>query len=242
MTKDSIPSISSNSSNKFMPAQKISAEKLYSPLQAGNITYSVKLLHKFFIKSVFLVFLFLIMTIPCPRGAESQEKKNTEPPVKKSGKVITGMGGGYFTALGDIGDILKPNYSIKLFAYNNNISGTPLGVGIDAGYADLHDTDNSGGIKYIPVIGYVTLTIPIKNILDIQFKTGLGITTLLAKIDNGISTSRKTSTDFSCSAGGGIMRTIYRHYVIGIDGQFYYLFEKKSSTAAATYFYAGYKF
>ncbi len=166
------------------------------------------------------------------------KKKIAEP----SGGLITGLSGGYLSALGDMGTILKPSWYVKAFVYNNAVGGKALGVGFEAGYSKLKDVDNSGSITYIPTILYVTLTWDIFGIIEMQPKFGAGLTTMLAKIDNGITIKNNSSLDFTLSGGFAILKTFLKHYFVGADYQYYYFFERKSSKAHAINFFAGYKF
>jgi len=166
------------------------------------------------------------------------KKKVAEP----SSGLIAGIGGGYFSALGNMGSILTPGWAAKMFVYNNAIEGKALGIGFEGSYADLKDVDNSGGVKYFPAIGYVTLTWNIFGVIDLQPKFGAGLTTMLAKIDNGITIKSESSFDFTLSFGFAALKTFLTHYVAGIDYEYFYFFERNPSKAHAVNFFAGYKF
>ncbi len=159
-----------------------------------------------------------------------------------SGWTVTGAGGGYFMPLGEIGAMLDSNYCGKICAYNNNIAEKAIGIGIELTYADLKDKENNGGIRYLPLIGYVTLTYSIFGMLEVQIKTGAGVTAMWAEIDNGIETDKKSTTDFTWSLGTAILKTLYDHYLVGMDFQYYYIFEKNAQTAQSVNFITGYRF
>lgn len=175
---------------------------------------------------------------PPPTDELIIKKRAAEP----AGGLITGLSGGYFSPLGTEGEMLESSWSIKAFVYNNAIGGKALGIGFEAGYADLKDKENSGGIKYIPTIGYVTLTWNIFGIIEMQPKAGAGLTTMLAEIDNGIRVKKDYSIDFTLSLGFGVLKTFYKHYFAGMDYEYYYIFERDPSKAQGVNFFAGYKF
>lgn len=158
------------------------------------------------------------------------------------GIIILGLSPGYYMPLGDMGSILESGFSIKLCAQYNKIGGSPLGIAFESGYTGLKDKDNRGGITFIPVIGYATLTVPYWNFFDIHFRAGAGLTGMIAEVDNGVSIEDQSSADFTLSAGGGIMKTIMEHYVVGVETTYYLFFEKESSHGIGINGFLGYRF
>ncbi len=207
-------------------------------------------------KLIITFFIFILLTlITTQTNAQNQadvilfsppEKKHTSVFGKvdsgPSGWTVTGIGGGYFIPLGDIGAMLDSNYCGKISAYNNNIAEKAIGIGVELTYADLKDKENNGGIRYLPLIGYVTLTYSIFGMLEFQIKTGAGVTAMWAEIDNGIETDKKSTTDFTFSIGTAFLKTLYDHYLVGMDFQYYYIFEKNAQTAQSVNFITGYRF
>jgi hypothetical protein len=179
-------------------------------------------------------------TTPQPPASDEIvfKKKIAEP----SGGLITGISGGYFSALGSMGSILKPGWYAKAFVYNNAIEGKALGVGFEAGYAKLKDVDNRGSVTFMPAMVYATLTWNIFGVIDMQPKFGAGITAMIAKIDNGITIKNKSTYDFTLSGGFAVLKTFLKNYFAGVDYQYYYFFERNPSKAHAVNFFAGYKF
>ena len=86
------------------------------------------------------------------------------------------------------------------------------------------------------------MNIEIKDVFDIQFGGGPGLSFLAADIDDGITIESAYSLDFTVNGGFAIQRFFGHHYYIGIEATAYYYFEKNSTNSAALYFKAGYRF
>lgn len=176
---------------------------------------------------------------PAAAAVAQSESGDSDEPI---GMLITGLAGGYFTALGDMGEILEPAWTPKLFVFNNMIDATPFGLALEISYAKLNDIDNRGSVSYMPAILYATIVFSPFSLFDVQAMGGVGLTSFAAKVDNGRTIKNRGSVDFTWSAGGAVMKTLYKHYVIGIECNFYYFFERVSSRAAAANLFAGYRF
>jgi hypothetical protein len=154
-----------------------------------------------------------------------------------SGTMFT-LAGGYYEASGaGMDKILKPSYSIMLSANNNNLSGTLFGLGIDGVYSSLKDKDVSGGIIYTTIHPHVTAAFPVFNWFDVMLKGGPGISVLTSTLNSKVT----PSVTFTLGGGGGIVRVFGQHFVMGIEADYYYFFQRESSAAMAGYFYMGYR-
>lgn len=176
-----------------------------------------------------------------PASEEKSIEKVAEPVNAAPGnEIILGVGGGYFRANGDMGAILKGNLAGKIFVQGNNLADSIAGIGLETGYSYLKDREWVGGIRYIPTVFYFSLNFPLFSI-DLQPRLGLGFTVLMSRIDTNDGIVKNTNADFTFYCGIALMKS-FKHFVIGIEGVAYYLFEENSSSAMGAYLVMGYKF
>ena len=147
------------------------------------------------------------------------------------------LGGGYYSAIGDMASILKPSWSVRLAAQNNNLSGTIFGLGFDVTYAMLKDMDVSGGIMYTTMHPNVTATFSFFDWFDIQAKAGPGVSILTSTLNGGFS----PSVSLTLGGGAGILKVFGGHYIFGLEGDYYYFFQRESSRSYGAYCYMGYR-
>jgi hypothetical protein len=202
------------------------------------------------------VSLICALIIPCfIAGAvlaqETENKKKIEikkeSPANRAGLkeeelsgikgISTGIGGGYFTPLGDMKKYLKETWAVKIYVQNNSLGDGVMGYGLDASYAYPPDKEVKGGMMYIMAIPYLTVNMS-PWIFELQVKFGAGVTVL----NSVIRGKQSPSGDLTGLAGISLLKVFKVHYIVGIEADCYYMIELKSQTAFASYFFLGYKF
>lgn len=154
-------------------------------------------------------------------------------------RIILTAGGGYFMALGAMGDVLDPSWAVKLSVRIDNLKGTLFGLGADIWYTRLPDAEYSdGSVTYSTTLPYVSATFPIPDIINIQFKAGAGLSTLVSKVHGESDSSVSLTLGFS----GGFFQVFAEHYAVGAEFQYNYYFQMHTSDSAAAFLYAGYSF
>jgi hypothetical protein len=179
-------------------------------------------------------------------AVEKKEDVKKEPSVKYEVSdellidiqgVSAGIGGGYFSPLGDMKKVLKDTWGAKIYVQNNSLGMGLMGYGFDLSYAYPPDKEIKGGIRYIIAVPYLTVNMPL-GVVELQLKFGAGITV----VNNVIRSSQSTSGDLTGMAGASLIKVFAGHYVAGIEADCYYIMELKSQSAFASYFFLGYKF
>lgn len=175
--------------------------------------------------------------LPKPDAKAAPSESSDADYQGSSGAFFT-LAGGYFEASGaGMDKILAPSWSVMLSANNNNLAGTLFGLGIDGVYASLKDKDVSGGIIYTTVNPHITAAFSVFNWFDVMLKGGPGVSVLTSTLNSKV----KPSVTFTLGGGGGIIRVFGEHFVMGMEADYYYFFQRESSAAMAGYFYMGYR-
>jgi hypothetical protein len=204
--------------------------------------------------SSLLMIAFVILTFPgaalaAPRGAkdttatEVGKVEVVEQPEAAAGgyQAMSGslvvLSGGYFMPRGEMAKYLNPDWSVKLSFQRNRSGGGPVGLGIDALYSYPKDVEVAGGIIFGIVNPYMTITLPMFGMFDLQVKGGAGVTVLNTVLDAGTD----TSVDMTLNAGGGISRVFGGAFYIGLGADYYYIFERKNLSAINAWFGMGYR-
>lgn len=167
---------------------------------------------------------------------KSESGSKEEKPTGIRG-LSTGIGGGYFTPLGDMKKYLKETWAVKVYVQNNSLGEGVMGYGLDASYAYPSDKEIKGGIMYIMAIPYLNVNMS-PWIFELQLKFGAGITV----VNSVIGSKNSPSGDLTGMGGISLLKVFTGHYVVGIEADCYYIIELKSQTAFASYFFLGYKF
>lgn len=175
--------------------------------------------------------------LPKPDAKAAPAESSDSAYQSASGAMFT-LAGGYFSASGaGMDKILTPSWSVMLSANNNNLGDTLFGLGIDGVYASLKDKDVSGGIIYTTVNPHITAAFSVFNWFDVMLKGGPGVSVLTSTLNSRV----KPSVTFTLGGGGGIVRVFGEHFVMGMEADYYYFFQRESSAAMAGYFYMGYR-
>ncbi|MDY6935609.1 MAG: hypothetical protein SVZ03_15470 [Spirochaetota bacterium] len=150
-----------------------------------------------------------------------------------------GISSGYYKALGDVGNIMKPGISLKGFAQYHGIYWDSIGVEFELGYAEIEDKDYDGQIRFIWGIPSITYCIPYIPILTVELKVGVGLThvksrQVFSNVDYG-----KSSLDLTPTLGIAFMKSIYKRYISGVEVKHYYYLESKSAKALDASIFVG---
>jgi hypothetical protein len=148
------------------------------------------------------------------------------------------LGGGYFMPQSSMASILKPSWTMRFSARNNNVADTLFGIGCDLSYATLKDKEVSGGrMTYLTVLPHVTAAFSFFDWFDIVGKAGPGITALISKV-NGTSGG---SAALTLGFGGGIAGGFGGRFIMGIEADYYYYMQRNPSNTIGAYLYMGYR-
>lgn len=184
-----------------------------------------------------------VQTINQPKKIDStgfeQATSAEKPIVKDSSNVMLLLSGGYCKPLGTESAMLDSSWGSKLMLKQDNIDNTLFGFGGDLSYTSLPDnTYKNAYITYFTTLPYVTATFPLYKSIMLQGKAGPGFTILYSKINN----TSDSSLSMTLAGGGGVYGVIKAHYVLGIEGMYYYYFQIHASSMVTVCIYAGYMF
>ena len=166
-----------------------------------------------------LLFLFCLFTVSASLYAQQKPVQPAKPSAgaavqsgaaaekdffsyQSASGTLFNAGGGYYSALGDMAAILKPSWSVRLTAQNNNMADTLFGLGLDCTYAMLKDTAVQGGIVYTTVHPNVTATFSFFDWFDVQAKAGPGISILTSTINDSVSPNCRDDSHLIFCRGG----------------------------------------
>ncbi len=148
------------------------------------------------------------------------------------------VAGGYFVPKGSVASVLDPTWITRISLQDNQKGGSSIGMGLDFSYTSPPDKEIDGGLTFYSLMPTITSTFAIYNWFDVQIKPGLGI----SMIDANVRGSDSFSTDLTVQFGAGIQRLLFKHLVVGIDGCYFYYFERSSFSAYSLNFSLGYRF
>ncbi|HOW84367.1 MAG TPA: hypothetical protein PK573_17515 [Spirochaetota bacterium] len=139
-------------------------------------------------------------------------------------KMLVGFDLGYFMPLQKLGEIVDGQVSGRVFFQYQDIVWW-FGIGIDAGFTQLDDKTYDGNIRLLNLVAHPLLTFPLGKGFDLQVLAGVGMSVVMARLQDRSDIFDKTSLDPMIDAGVNVMYNFLGAYAVGIEGKYYHLFE-----------------